>query len=215
MRQRRAVHVGHPQVADHRVDAAGLERRQRPPAARRGGDASGRPRRSRSFSSAAISGSSSTTSTRPPALAGAGASACARRLASRQRQVHPEARALAAGGVELDPPAMGGDDAVADREPDAGADALRLGGEERLEGAAGHVGRPCRARCRPPRAPPRPPSAQARTVSRRGAGRPISACWAFTTRFTTTWCSWSASPCTGARPAGRSSSTSTSALRSP
>ena len=42
---------------------------------------------------------------------------------------------------DLDAAAVGGDDAVADREAEAGADPLGLGGEEGLEGPAQHLGR--------------------------------------------------------------------------
>ena len=42
-------------------------------------------------------------------------------------------RALARGGIDFDAAAMFGDDAVADAQAQAGAFALRLGGEERVE----------------------------------------------------------------------------------
>ena len=109
---------------------------------------------------------------------------------------------------------MGGDDPVADREAHPGATPCGLvvkNGSKARQATSGSMPGPLSATSSTASAP----SAQARTASLRGDGRPISACWAFTTRFTTTWCSWSASPCTGANPGGRSVSTCTSALRSP
>ena len=173
-RQRRAVHVRHAQVADHGVDAAAP---RAPPAP------AGRSRRWRPQPVGAQPLLEQGRDLRlvvddqhPPA-GGRRRRRAAGRTARlvRQRQVHAEARALAGRGVELDPPAVRGDDAVADREPDAGADALRLGGEEGLEGALGHVRRPCPGPLSATSSTASAPSAQARrraAAARRGRSAP-------------------------------------------
>ena len=73
---------------------------------------------------------------RPRRRAGAASVAAAGVVAGLgARQAHDEHRARPVLAAEADLAVMGGDDAMADRQADAGADALRLGGEERLEHA--------------------------------------------------------------------------------
>ena len=63
--------------------------------------------------------------------------AAARRGRAAERQLHREGRAFALLGGEHDAPPVLLHDSLADREPEPGAFAFRLGGEERLE----HLGR--------------------------------------------------------------------------
>ena len=112
--------------------------------------------------------------------------------------------------VELDLAAGLADDAVDRREPQAGALALRLGGEEGLEDAGLRSRRPCPRPCRSPSAgrsgrPQARPRASASSstfaVSITRLPPPGIASRALTARLTSTCSSWPGSASTGHSPA--------------
>ena len=103
------------------------------------------------------------------------------------RQDHTEAAPPAGRALDLDPPAVVGDDAVADRQPQARPLADWLGREERLEYPRQDLLRDAAAVVRHLQnhlvAPRRV------SISIRPAPRPVAsiACMALTRRFRTTW----------------------------
>ena len=216
--QRRPVQVGHPEVADHEVDPAAGEAGQRRPAAGDGLDRRARPaadarppaRRSRARRRRPGRG-------RARGRTRAGAPPAPRqpaRAGQRQRDDETGCRGPAALSTAMRPPCAATMPWQTDR-PTPVPDALRLGGEERLEDALAGPRAACRARCPRPRSRPSPPGARRAIASRRGGALCTSACCALTIRLVSTWCSWSASPQTCGRPGASSRLTSTPAVRRP